>query len=80
MVLRKVLRGSAIYGIDINGRLRYTMWHCGGGGMADALVSEASAARHEGSTPSSRTIIPSLLQLFKPQDISYVQGVFEDGL
>ena len=27
----------------------------GGGGMADALVSEASAARHEGSTPSSRT-------------------------
>jgi len=24
--------------------------------MADALVSEASVARHEGSTPSSRTI------------------------
>ena len=29
--------------------------------MADALVSEASVARHEGSTPSLRTFLLSLV-------------------
>lgn len=40
--------------VDSSNPVRYTNGSRGGGGMADALVSEASDASHEGSTPSLR--------------------------